>query len=888
MKSNWLKRIYRSKLLCLNLPLWSLFLILSANLEVKAEQKSINVNDIDNQLARDNASNTANIAIAPALKNQFTSAVTGNQIQKTRQTVSTSAKDLLAQQNPVTRVTGVEVKQTDRGLEVILKTAAGGERLVPLILPEGNKLAIDLLDVTLALPTGNEFRETNPAPGIKSVTLTKIDESSIRLTIVGQTQAPRAEVISSPQNLVLSINPQGNTAQKTPDQEIEIIATGEGENNDYFVPDANSATRSNAPLLDTPQSVQVVPQEVLQDQQITRLDEAVRNVSGVTFGGTDLGRNLQFNIRGFDEAPILRNGFRQFGADVVTETANLERVEVLKGPASVLYGEIEPGGLINLVTKKPTPEPFYQFETQFGSRNFISPSLDISGLLTEDGDVLYRLNTLYRSSDDLQDVDQNIERFYISPVVTWKIGDRTDLNFELEYFNEDRPPSFGIPAIGNEIADVPSDRITNEPDDVGEEEYISAGYDLEHRFNDKWKLRNAFRFTQQNALLETAFPFAIDEETGTVTRFWAAQPQEGESYSLQTSTEGKFATGKIDHEILFGLDLNLTEDNFNDLIRLDEETPLELDLFNPVYGTSPRPDFDTLPLISDRETETRRLGIFAQDRVSFTENFFLLGGLRYDTVKQIITDNLEQTEVSNTNDALIPRVGVVYKPLKPVSLYASYSQSFAPSEETTADGEALEPEKGAGWELGVKSELLKGKLFTTLAYFNITKQNVATEDLNDPFSFVTTGEQQSQGIELDVTGEILPGWKAIASYAYIDAEVTEDNVIEIGNRLNNAPENSASFWTTYEIPRGDLQGLGLGLGFNFVGERQGDLANSFKLDSYFLTNAAVFYERNNWRAALNFKNLFDVDYIAGTATTRERGSDRGEPFTVLGSLAIEF
>jgi iron complex outermembrane recepter protein len=798
-----------------------------------------------------------------------------------------TAKDLLAQA-PITPVTGIELNQTDKGLEVILKTAAGGERLVPLILPEGNNLVIDILDATLAFGIRSGVTKTNPVDGIKTVKLAKVDESIIRLTITGQTQAPTAEVIPSPQNLVLSINPQGNTAQQTPDQEIEIIATGEGENNDYFVPDVSSATRSNTPILDTPQSVQVVPQEVLQDQQITRLDEAVRNVSGVTFGGTDLGRNLQFSIRGFDEAPILRNGFRQFGADVVTETANLERVEVLKGPASVLYGEIEPGGLINLVTKKPTTEPVYQFETQFGNRNFISPSLDISGSLTKDGDVLYRLNALYRSSDDIQDVEQNIERFYISPVVTWQIGDRTNLNFELEYLNEDRPPSFGLPAIGDEIANVPLDRITNEPDDVGEEEYISAGYDLEHRFNDQWKLRNAFRFTQQNALLETAFPFEIDEETVTVTRFWAVQPQEGESYSLQTSTEGKFATGKIDHEVLFGLDLNLTEDNFNDLIRLDQETPLELDLFNPVYGTSPRPDFDTLPLISDRETETRRLGIFAQDQISFTDNFFLLGGLRYDTVKQIVTDNLEQTEVSNTNDALIPRVGVVYKPLKPVSLYASYSQSFAPNPETTVDGEALDPESGEGWEIGVKSELLKGKLFTTLAYFNITKQNVATEDPNDPFSFVATGEQQSQGIELDVTGEILPGWKVIASYAYIDAEVTEDNLIEVGNRLNNAPENSASFWTTYEIPRGDLQGLGLGVGFNFVGERQGDLDNSFKLDSYFLTNTAVFYERNNWRAALNFKNLFDVDYIAGASPVRERGNDRGEPFTVIGSLSFEF
>jgi iron complex outermembrane receptor protein len=183
---------------------------------------------------------------------------------------------------------------------------------------------------------------------------------------------------------------------------------------------------------------------------------------------------------------------------------------------------------------------------------------------------------------------------------------------------------------------------------------------------------------------------------------------------------------------------------------------------------------------------------------------------------------------------------------------------------------------------------LKRKLFTTLAYFNITKQNVASEDPNDPFSFVATGEQQSQGVELDVTGEILPGWNVIASYAYIDAEVKEDSVIEVGNRLPNAPENSASLWTTYEMQKGNLKGLGFGVGFNFVGEREGDLDNSFKLDSFFLTNAAVFYQRNNWRAALNFKNLFDVDYIAGGSGVRERGNDPGEPFTVVGSISVKF
>lgn len=805
------------------------------------------------------------------------------------------ARDLLKQeisQAQLVRVTGIALQQTANGLEIVLQTS-GEQQLIPLILPEGNNLVIEILDATLALPEGNEFRETNPIEGITEVSAVQLDERSIRLTIIGETGLTAEAIPSPPEKLVLNVTLGDNTAPAKADEEIEVVATAPGEDEDYFVPDASTGTRTDAPILDIPQSVQVIPRQVLEDQQVTRLDRALRNASGVTFGGTDLGRSLQFNIRGFDGAAILRNGFRQFGADVIPEISNLERIEVLKGPASVLYGEIEPGGLINLVTKKPTSEPFYKIEGQFGNRTFISPSLDISGPLTSDGNLLYRLNALYRTSEDIQDVDRNIERFYISPVLTWKIGDRTDLTFELEYFQEERPPSFGIPAIGNKIADVPFDRISNEPDDFGEEEFLSVGYDFEHRFSDKWKLRNAFRFTQQNALLEVAIPFAVDAETGTVTRFWAAQPQEGTGFSLQTSVQGDFATGKIDHELLFGVDWSLTEDNFNDKIRLDDSTPLELNLFDPEYGTVPRPNFDELPLIIDRETETQRLGIFLQDRISFGDRFFILAGLRYDTVEQTITDNPTDfepttTETTQDNDALIPRIGFVYKPIDEISLYGSYSQSFAPNVETTSDGDALDPERGQGFEVGVKAELLKGKLFATLAYFNITKQNVASEDPDDPFAFVATGEQNSQGVEFDIVGEILPGWNIITSYAYIDAEVTEDNTVKVGNRLPNAPKHNGSLWTTYQIQQGNLQGLGFGLGFNFVGTRQGDLDNSFKLDKYFLVDAAIFYKRNNWRAAVNFRNLFDVDYIAGASAIRERGNDRGDPFTVIGSFAIEF
>jgi iron complex outermembrane recepter protein len=201
-----------------------------------------------------------------------------------KQKYSISAQDLFAQQNPVTRVTGVELKQTNKGLEVILKTAAGNQKLVPLILPVGNKLEIDILDATLAFSIRNGVTKTNPAPGIKTVKLAKVDESSIRLTITGSSKAPRAEIVPSRQNLVLSVTPEGSTAQTKPDEEIEIIATGEAAgNDDYFVPDAG-VNRTDTPIIDTPGTVQVIPRQVIEDRRVTKLSDALKTAVGVTSG----------------------------------------------------------------------------------------------------------------------------------------------------------------------------------------------------------------------------------------------------------------------------------------------------------------------------------------------------------------------------------------------------------------------------------------------------------------------------------------------------------------------------------------------------------------------------------------------------------------------------
>jgi iron complex outermembrane recepter protein len=411
------------------------------------------------------------------------------------------------------------------------------------------------------------------------------------------------------------------------------------------------------------------------------------------------------------------------------------------------------------------------------------------------------------------------------------------------------------------------------------------GYSLEHRFSNNWKIRNAFRYSNRSLEDFSALPFEFDESTGIVTRFLGQQEIDTKNCSLQTNVVGEFATGAIDHTLLIGVDLNRTDEVEDTKI---DFTPQPLNIFDPIYDAIVEVNFDEIPAAFDLDTQTDRLGIYLQDLVAFSKQVKLLAGIRYDTVEKNIIDNFIESETTQNDDAFTPRVGIVYQPIPEISFYGSYSQSFTPSSSTTSSGEPLEPEKGEGFEFGVKSELLERKLSATLAYFNITKQNVATPDPIDPFSSIATGKQKSQGVEFDLSGEISPGWKVIASYAYIDAEVSEDNSIPVGNRLYNTPEHGASLWTTYEIQQGKLQGLGFGGGFDFVGERQGDLDNSFQADSYFLTNAAIFYRRDNWRFGLNFKNLFDVDYIAATSNSRINGNEPGAPFTVIGSVSVKF
>jgi iron complex outermembrane recepter protein len=792
------------------------------------------------------------------------------------------------------KVTDVQLNSSTTGLEIILQTADGKPLSIApsQFRTEGNAL-IAAIPAVLALPDGRSFAAENVAKDIASVQVTQQDAGTIRVTVVGIGAAPQIAVTLKTGELVYALKPMTDAMDE---EEITITGSREDEPG-YRVPSSSTATGTDTPILETPFSVQVVPQAVIRDQQATQIKDALGNVSGVSYRGDVQGRSGNtFVLRGFSGTQVLRDGVRRSGgigendSQPISEISNLEQVEVLKGPASILYGEIEPGGVINLVSKQPFAKPFAEVEVQTGSRGLLRPRFDFTGPLDKDGRVLYRLNGSLQTLDSVRTLDQEDEKFAIAPAFTLKLSDQTTLNLSGDYIKANRPADFGLPSKDGRVIDVPRDRIVTEPNGAVESTSATVGYKLEHRFNPKWKLNNGFRYSYNDYDFGVvALPLSFDAETNEQFRLPASQDAKTRNYSLQTSVFGEFSTGKIEHKLLAGFDYVHRKSR---LFSRVSDTPSFLDVFNPVYGLV-TPEESALPEFGGDNTTVNGWGFFLQDQVSVAKKLKLLAGLRYDAYSQKVV-NIPGTSIapgeSKIDDgALTPRFGLLYQLSDQLSLYGSYSQSFAPNTGTTALGQPLDPQRASGFEAGIKTELLDKKLLATLAYFDITKQNVAVTDPDFPLFSKTTGEQRSRGIEVDLSGELSQGWNVIASYSYTDAKVTADtNVDIIGNRLFGAPKHAASLWTTYEIGQGDFKGLGIGAGLNYVGDREGDSDNTFRLGSYFTTNAALFYKGDRWRAGLNFKNIGNVKYVESSFGSAGAGSNYGDPFTVLVSLSFQF
>jgi iron complex outermembrane recepter protein len=809
----------------------------------------------------------------------------------------------------VIAIRGVKANPTDKGLEVILETTQG-DKLQVANRSTGNNFIADITGGQLRLPEGSAFtfKSEKPLAGITEITVTNVDANTVRVTMIGEKALPAVELFDDDAGLIFAVapasvgtqppetrsaeeKPASETRQEKPsaqqDDPIELLVTGVQDG--YRVPNATTGTRTETPIRDIPQSIQVVPRQVFEDQNITELGDALRNVSGViSTNNSQTTTGDSAIIRGFTaglNSNSYVNGIKLTNfAGRRRSTANVEQVEVLKGPASVLYGQGEPGGIINVVTKKPLFEPRYEAELTVGSFDFYRPSIDITGPLTEDKTIRYRLNADYLTSNSFVDFSER-EQFTINPVITFDIGENTTFTIEGEYSKEVATANVSLPAVGtvlkNPLGQVPRSRFLFYPDLPPQDRRLTtAGYLLQHKFSDSWQLRNSFRASFEKVNESYNFlSFRDDNRTVDITGF-RRENADNKTYNLQTDVLGKFQTGSVKHEVLVGLEWNRL-DSFDDSRAFSLPS---LDLFNPNYNISPVDFGQPRPFKFNQDS----IGVYAQNLISFGERVKLLLGGRFDWVNA--KDNFFGNSQEQFNTNFSPRVGLVYQPIQPVSLYASYSQSFIPalfsSFNRNTDGTPFKPTTGKQFEVGVKTELLDGKLSATLAAYQITKQNIATPDPNRPGFSIQIGEQQSQGIELDIAGQPIPGLNLIASYAYTDAKTTKDNSGFEGNRANNVPEHSASFWATYEIQKGSLRGLGFGSGIVFVGDRPGDSRNSFELPSYVRTDAAIFYRRDNFRFGLNFRNLFDVYYAV---SSDDKSNVRiGAPFTVTGTISVQF
>ena len=786
------------------------------------------------------------------------------------------------------QVTGVRLNQTAEGLQIILATPTK-QLLVPLILPEGNNLVIDILDAVLALPGKQEFTATNPAPGITKVTVKAFDATSIRVTIVGVENAPTAKVIPSQTNLVLRVTPSDVTAETKPDEEIAIVVTGEREEKKYIVPNASTATRTDTPLRDIPQAIQVIPQQLIKDQGVTRIEEALRSAVGVTQQVDRRSPGASFTIRGFSSRG-LRNGFDftlsgpgggEGNPTAIQLPNNIERVEVLRGPDSVLNGSGEPGGTVNFVTKQPLSEPFYSAEFTAGQFDFFQPAIDLTGPLTDDKKLRYRLTSAYQSFGSFIDFVEG-DAVSVAPTLSYNFSDNTTLKIEYEYSFYKQLPDAGLP-LDRVIFDLPNSRNFNFTDEKTDLASHTAIASLKHDFNDNISFRIALRagFTDGR---NTGFNiFDFDSEFNEVIGNFFDGPIETSSYSLQNSLTTKFKTGSVQHQLLFGVDWSTSNQTYSST----DFNELSLDVFNPDFD-QPFREEETFFLEEDRDTDV--VGIYLQDQITLLPNLKLLVGGRYDFSSQetegFELEFEEQFDFSDEfdDDAFSPRVGIVYQPIEPISLYGNFSRSFLPNNERTSEGELIEPQRGTQFEVGVKTEF--AGMTANLAAYQITRTNELRVDPADPDFSIAIGEVRSRGLEFDIGGEILPGWDIVASVFINDTTVTEgDEDNPEGDTFINAPGEGASIWTTYEMQTGYWQGLGFGFGLFYVGDREGELPNDFVLPSFVRADASIFYRRENWDVQLNLKNLFDKEYFEGT--TAELTSF-GAPFTVSGRVAVQF
>lgn len=660
----------------------------------------------------------------------------------------------------------------------------------------------------------------------------------------------------------------GQVDAQRPDAQLETVTITDTRERAYRAVVAPTANKSDTLVKETPFSIQTVTRELIEDRGVTTFGEAVRTVPGLTPQVGWGGSNDRFRLRGFATSANLKNGFRRSVFAPVDELVNIEQIEVLKGPVSALYGRFEPGGVVNLVTKKPQNTARTSFDLTAGSHDFYRASFDSTGPLSET--LSYRLTGSWQDNKSFRDF-VGAQTQFISPVFRWTLSPHTSLTAELELGRKrgsfDR--GFGNSPL---FLQVPIRYNYAEPDTSLKNDSAIGSLTLQHRLDSGWELKAGL---QTSAARTDAiwYPYGFSPITGAGSADPQVNRRKQRSIDDQTDTtvmaelSRRFETGNVRHRLLFGADANQDEWDFTADANVGPfgfPTNLPISLYNPAHGTT-----TVGPLVpyDSSHYRSRNVGLYAQDELQFTPQWRLLLGLRHDRSRTKaraaylpVSDTLTRTD-----GAWSPRVGVTWTPSEALSLYGSWSRSFLtePFSGMRRDGGLPEPSRGEQMEVGAKVSLLDGRLEPTLAVFDVRRRNGVVSDPADFDYVIQVGEQRSRGWELDVPFSITRQWRLLASYTELKAEVSEDSdPALVGKLLANAPRRAASLWTTYDFT-GRASGLSAGLGAIYVGARQANTANSFELPSYVRWDANVAYRfgmRQRYKLQLAVQNLGNKRY----------------------------
>ncbi len=640
--------------------------------------------------------------------------------------------------------------------------------------------------------------------------------------------------------------------------EITVVGTRQAYQGDF------------APL-ETPQAELRIDAETLQNAGAIDLVQALDLAASVARQNNFGGLWNSFAIRGFvgDEnlpSNYLVNGFnagRGFGG--ARDLSGIESVEVLKGPRAALFGRGEPGGTVNLVTKRPTFETAGEILVSAGSWSTYRVDFDYTTPLSDN--VAIRLVGAYEDAESFRDHVETEKRLF-SPSLSWRISDRSQFIYEMEYSDQETPFDRGVIAINDELGEIPEDRFLGEPS-YGpiDTDVLGHQFEFRHEFNDDWSALVGFNYRDTSLEgLASENGFGAPDAAGNFGRFSRDRDYDATYEVFRAELSGSFETGNVLHRIIIGVDVDEFE---NDQVAFrDRSTDQSINIFNPVYGNYPPSSLALAPQIDRVETQ-EAVGFYIQDQISLTDKLDIRIGARFDDYEQELENRRRNSTSKYSESQVSPQFGIVYKANDELSLYATYGENFRPLSGAT-DQNGLDPNIAESTEAGVKFTLNDGRLVGTFAIFDLEHSNIATFDAN--FEPTAVGEASSKGFEFDLTGDITDNLSMWLSYAYVDAETENDYVdfisfgfIPAGSDLLNVAENQFSLQLTQRMQLANRPMTLVG-GVTYVDDRSGEFGDpTFELPSYTTVRVAANYEfSDSLGVRLEVNNLFDEEYYTNS------------------------